>query len=157
MCYNLAMDLRKLIKNYLKRTRMLQIATSVNGRPWCCTVYFAHDKDFNFYWISKPSTRHSKEIVKNPNVAGTIVYDQQPYPKKGVRGLQFEGKAKLLSGREEEKASKFYIKQLNREESLLEDIRSGKNSHKFYRTKPSKFVLFDRENFPKNERQEYNL
>lgn len=131
---------------------MMQVATCINNKPWNCTVYFAYDEDFNFYWISKPSTRHSSEIMKNPNVAGVIAYDQQP-PQRAVRGLQFEGIAELLKGAEEEKASKLYIKQLDREESLLEDIRSGKNPHKFYQIKVTKFVLFDRVNFPDNERQ----
>ncbi len=134
----------------------MQIATTVNNKPWNCTVYYAYDGDFNFYWISKPTSRHSKDIIKNPNIAGVIVYDQQP-PQKAVRGLQFEGTAKLLTGKEEETASRFYIEQLNREKALLEDIRSGENPHKFYRIKPSKFVLFDKVNFPDNERQEYKL
>ena len=151
------MDLRKLIKEYIKKTRMIQIATSIGNQPWAFTVYFAHDEDLNFYWISKPSTRHSQEIMKNPKIAGAIVYDQQPYPKKGVRGLQFEGIAELLSGEEEQAASKLYIEQLDREDTLLADVRSGKNPHKFYRIKPHKFVLFDRENFPENERQELNV
>lgn len=135
---------------------MMQVATCVNNKPWNCTLYYAYDDDFNFYWISKKNTRHSREIMKNPNIAGVIAYDQQP-PQRAVRGLQFEGKAKLLTGKKEEKASKFYIKQMNREKTLLEDIRSGKNPHKFYGIKPSKFVLFDRINFPDNERQELTL
>ena len=149
-------DLEAVIAEYLSTTKMMQIATSVEDTPWCCTVYFAYDDDWNLYWISKPEQRHSKEIVENPKVAGTIAYDQQP-PQRTVRGLQFEGTAELLSGEEEERASKYYIQQLDREASLLEDIRSGENPHKFYRIKPTKFVLFDRLNFPDNERQEYVL
>lgn len=133
----------------------MQIATSVDGQPWCCTVFYVYDKDFNFYWISKPDTRHSKEIAKNPKVAGAIVLPH--VPKDPSRGIQFQGRAKLLSGKEEEIASKFFIRQFNREKTLLEDIRSGKNPHKFYRIKPTELVLFDRVNFPDNPRQEYNL
>ena len=149
-------DLRKIIEECLSKTRTMQVATCVNNKPWNCTVYYAYDDDFNFYWISKPSARHSKEIKKNPNVAGVIAYNQQPL-HQAVRGLQFEGIAELLKGSEEEKASKFYIKQLDREETLLKDIQSGKNPHRFYRIKTSKFVLFDPVNFPDNERQEYKL
>jgi uncharacterized protein YhbP (UPF0306 family) len=147
-------SIKKLIQDYLKKARAMQISTSVNNKPWCATVYYVYDKNWNLYWISKPSTRHSKEIGKNAKVAGAIVYDQ--VPSRTVRGLQFEGVAELLSGVEEEVASKVYIKQMSREKTLLDDIRSGKNPHKFYRIKPSKFVLFDRENFPINdERKEY--
>ena len=157
ICYNHVMKkLHKLIESYLAKTRMLQIATCVDDQPWNCTVYFAYDNKLNLYWISKPNTRHSQEIMKNPKVAGVIVYDQQP-PQKSVKGLSFEGTAELLSGEEEVIASGLYIQQLYREKTLLADIRSGKNPHKFYRIKPSKFVLLNSENAPNTIRQEYSM
>lgn len=112
------MDVKQLIHDYLGKTRMLQLATSVSNQPWNCTVYYAFDDDWNIYWISTPDRRHSKEIAINPKVAGVIVFSQEPYPKDGVQGLQFEGIAEILSGAEEEKASKLYIEQLDREETL---------------------------------------
>ncbi|NNN20841.1 MAG: hypothetical protein HKL80_02400 [Acidimicrobiales bacterium] len=151
------MDIKHLVNEYLSRTRMLQLATCLNDQPWNCTVYYAFDDDWNIYWISTPDRRHSKEIVINPKVSGAIAFSQEPYPKDGVQGLQFEGVAEMLSGDEEEKASKFYIDQLDREDTLLEDIRSGKNPHKFYRIKPTKFVLFDSVHFPDNSRREITL
>lgn len=149
-------NLKTHILNYLAKTRMMQLATSVDGQPWSCTVYFAYDENLNLYWISKPDARHSQEIIKNPKVAGAIAYNQQP-PQKSVSGLSFEGTAELLTGDEEKRASELYIKQLNRDETLLEDIRSGKNPHKFYVIKPIRFVIFDTENFPNNPHQEYSL
>lgn len=149
-------DIKELISEYLNTTRMMQLATSVGNQPWCCTVYYAHDDEWNLYWLSLPGSRHSQEIAENPKVAGAIAYDQQP-PQRTVRGIQFEGVAKLLSGDEEEKASKLFIEKLNREVTLLEDVRSGKYPYKFYRVRPQKFVLFDRLNFPDNERQEHQV
>lgn len=149
-------DLKTLIHEYLQSTRMMQIATCAKNVPWNCTVYFAYDEELNLYWISKPTRRHSQEIIDNPRVAAVIVHDQQP-PQSAVRGLQCEGIAELLSGADEEKAAKIYTRQLDREESLLQDIRSGENPHKFYRIRPRRFVLFDRINFPEQEQQEYVL
>lgn len=148
--------LKELIAEYLKKTRMMQLATCFKSQPWACTVYYAYDEDWNMYWISLPERRHSHDIAKNPKVAGTMAYSQEPHPKNGVRGLQFEGVARLLSGEDEERASKLYIKQLKREATLLEDIRSGKNPHKFYMAKPTMFVLFDSVSFPEAPRQEYH-
>lgn len=149
--------LEKLIREYFGSTRMMQIATCDDNQPWVCTVYYAHDDDLNVYWISTPDSRHSKEILKNPKIAGAIAFSQEPYPEEGVRGLQFEGTAELLEGVEEESANKLYIQQLDREATLLEDIRSGKNPHKFYKISPTKFVLFDTKNFPDQPRQELKL
>ena len=143
---------KKIVEEYLAKTRMLQIATCIDDQPWNVTVYFAYDDDLNIFWISKKATRHSQEIMKNPKVAGILVYDQQP-SQKTIKGLSFEGIAEVLNGEDEEKASKIYIEQLNREQTLLEDIRSGKNPHKIYRIKPKRFVLIDSTN--KIVRQEY--
>ncbi len=150
------MDVEKIVRDYLQtaKTRMMQLATSSNNQPWVCTLYYALDEDLSFIWLSLPERRHSQEIVKNPNVAGAIAHDQQP-PVDFVRGLQFEGKAKLLEDKEEEKAAKLYIQQLGREKTLLQDIRSSKNPHKVYKVKVQKFVLVDSQNFPKDSRQEW--
>lgn len=152
-------EVKDLIAEYLKsgKTRMTQIATAVDDKPWCCTVYYAVDDNLNLIWISTPARRHSQEIAQNANVAGAIVYDQQPGQQPFVRGVQFEGLAELLSGDEEAAAIKFYIEQLKRDPSLLDDIRSGKNPHKVYRAKVSKFVLFDSQNFPDQPRQEWTI
>jgi len=144
----------RLINEYFGKTRMLQLATCVDGQPWNCTVYYAFDNNWNIYYISTPNRRHSQEILINPKVSGAIAFSQEPYPKDGVQGLQFEGVAELLSGDDEEIASKLYIQQLNREATLLDDVRNGKNPHKFYRVKPTKIVLFDSVHFPDNPRKE---
>ncbi len=148
-------NVEQLIRDYLGKTRMMQLATCAGAQPWVCTLYYAYDSDWNIYWISLSTRRHSQEIMENPKVAGTIAFSQEPYPKDCVQGLCFEGVAELLSGAEEEKASKLYIKQLKRETTLLEDVRSGKNPHKFYRIKPTKFVLLDSVHFPDESRQEW--
>ncbi len=149
-------DLPSLIKDYLLsgQTHMMQLATSVGGQPWCCTVYYAADDNLNLIWASLPPRRHSQEVAKNPNVAGVVVYDQQP-PQPSVRGIQFEGTARQLQGNEEAAACQLYVQHLKRPDPLLDDIRSGKNPHKIYQVDVSKYVLFDSTHFPKNPRQEW--
>jgi len=152
------MEVEELIREYLEsaKTRMMQIATSVNDQPWCATVYYAVNEKLELIWISTPDKRHSQEITKNTHVAGVVVYDQQP-PQPAVRGVQFEGTARVLSGDQEAQAAAHYVQQLGREDALLDDIRSGKNKHKVFKVTVSKFVLFDSQNFPENPRQEWQL
>ena len=45
-------DLRERIKNYLKTARVMQLATSVDDKPWACNVHFYSDDDMNLYWCS---------------------------------------------------------------------------------------------------------
>ncbi|MES2971687.1 MAG: pyridoxamine 5'-phosphate oxidase family protein [Patescibacteria group bacterium] len=58
-------DLKQLLKKYLASTNVMQLATSVDGRPWACTVHFYADDNFNLYWISTEARRHSQEIHLN--------------------------------------------------------------------------------------------
>lgn len=151
------MDIPKLVSDYLHggKTRMMQLATSRDGQPWCCTVYYALDDDLNIIWASLPTRRHSEDIAANPKVAGAIAFDQQP-PQASVRGIQFEGIAELLSGDDETAAANHYVEQLNRKDDMLSDIRAGKNPHRFYKLTVKSYILFDSANFPDNPRQEWS-
>ena len=64
------MDLRELVRDYLTKAQIMQIATVHDHQPWVATVYFATDIDLNLYWMSRASRRHSQEILENPKVDG---------------------------------------------------------------------------------------
>lgn len=150
------MDLETLIKGYLKEAKLMQLATSVDNQPWVCSVWFAADEDLNIYWISSTTRRHSDEAIKNPKVAAAIVLPHTP--KDSARGLQLQGKAELLTKQEDiDKAAFLFTGRIFTEEKIKEFMASEKYPHRFYKIKPSQFVLFDTVNFPENSRQEYNL
>ena len=90
------MDLKQLIKDNLKTTRTMSLSTSVNNKPWTCTIHYYSDDDFNFYWISTPQRRHSQEIAQNPNVAVAIKIHEDTPDEKYVIGISAEGTAKLI-------------------------------------------------------------
>lgn len=150
------MKLRKLIEDYLKEAKLMQLATSVNNQPWVCSVWFATDENLNIYWFSPITRRHSKEVIKNQKVAGAIVLPQTP--KAPPRGLQFQGAAQLLTKKEDiGKAISVYAERIFSKEKILEFMNDEETPHRFYRIKPTQFVLFDLVNFPEKPRQEYRL
>jgi uncharacterized protein YhbP (UPF0306 family) len=151
------MDIKELIREYLQNARVMQFATSANNKPWMCTVHFYADEDLNLYWISTPARRHSKEIEENPHVAAAILIHEDTPTEKYITGLSIEGEATLITPEEVELIGQPYIQKLGKEPKLLQDIKEGKNPHRFYRLKPSKIVLFDTKNFPDNPRQEIDL
>jgi uncharacterized protein YhbP (UPF0306 family) len=149
-------DLRKLIKDYLEKAKLMQLATSVENQPWVCNVWFAADENLNIYWFSSTSRRHSEEVMKNPKVAAAIVFPQTP--KDTPRGLQLQGSAQLLMEQSHiDKAISVYADRIFTREQILEFMNDVENPHKFYRIKPTQFVLFDIVNFPENSRRELNL
>ena len=151
------MELRELIKDYLKTARVMQLATSVNNQPWVCTVHFYSDDDLNFYWASMITRRHSIEIEQNPKASIAVKIQEDTPEKKYVIGISAEGTAELLNIEEINKIGDQYIKKLDKDPNLIADILSVKKPFKFYKFTPSKFVLFDVLNFPHDPRQELIL
>lgn len=144
---------RDLIIKYLDEARIMQVATGVNDRPWCCTVYYAVDNSHHLYWISTPDRQHSLDIAQNPFVAGTIVLPHE-YGKP-VRGIQFRGEAREVTDPAEiTSLSLSYMERFKRP-TLAQDIISGKNPHHLYQIKPELFVIFDEVNFTSDPRQEW--
>jgi nitroimidazol reductase NimA-like FMN-containing flavoprotein (pyridoxamine 5'-phosphate oxidase superfamily) len=47
-----------------------------NGKPWVAPVYFASAAYREFYWISSPDVRHSRNIALRPQVS-IVVFDSQ--------------------------------------------------------------------------------
>lgn len=148
------MDLKKLIKEYMAEMRVMQLATSVNNQPWVCNVHFYADDELNIYWISTPSRRHSEEVKENSKVAMVMKIHEDTVDEKYVIGLSAEGTAEMLTDDEVKVIGKDYLAKLGKDPAIFDDILSGKNPHRFYRMKASKFVLFDTNIFPADPRQE---
>ena len=150
------MKLRKLIENYLKEAKMLQVATAKGNQPWACTVYFAFDEELNIYWISKPTRRHSKELRNNAKVAGVIVLPHTP--GDDVRGIQLKGVAKELTDKDEATSGmKYYAERFGMKQDRVKAILNGDDGHACYKITPNLYVLFDEVNFPDDPRKEYKI
>lgn len=150
------MKVRKLIKEYLEKARLLQVATTKNSQPWTCTVYFAFDEKLNLYWISSPDRRHSREIRNNKKVSGTVVLPHTP--GDDVRGIQFQGVAQELKTKKEaETGLNCYAERYGMKKDRVRSILNHQDGHLCYKITPKLYVLFDEVNFPANPRQEYTL
>lgn len=142
---------RQLIDLYLDEQHMMQLATSVNGRPWCCSLYYVHDSERNLYWASFPERRHSQEIEQNPNVA--IAIPVQHAKGEKVIGIQIEGSAKKLTPDEKNRpVVELYAKKFGRSQTWVNNFVAGRTRHQLYQFTPKSFVLFDDLHFPDNPR-----
>ena len=60
-------------------TQYMVLATSdATGLPWATPVWFASADGRDFYWVSDPEARHSKNLAVRPQVAITIFDSTQP-------------------------------------------------------------------------------
>jgi len=101
-------DLNQLAKKIVENNEYLALATvDAEKSVWICIICYAQDKDFNFYFASIDTSRHSKNISKNKAVSFAI-YDSRQDWGTGV-GLQIEGTVEKVKPREISKATATYF------------------------------------------------
>ncbi len=149
--------LEKLIREYLSKGALMQVASARDNQPWVCNVWYSYDEDLNFYFISGNYRRHSGEIRDNEKVAGSIV--QPIFTKLGQlgRGITFEGTAKELSLTKSKKAFENYLKRWPKATMYItkKDILGNLTKVRFYKIEPQMIVLFDEVNYPEDSRREF--
>lgn len=89
-------DPKELAKAILGKGHLMSLATVDDGGPWVCDVIYVFDEDWNLYWLSEITTRHSETIIKNPAVAATITISNKS--KESNEGLQISGIARKIEG-----------------------------------------------------------
>lgn len=78
------------IVRFLKKHHVLTVATTVNNEPWCANCFYVYIEDKNMLvFTTETDTRHGKEFLKNPFVAGSVVLETPVVGK--IRGIQFQG------------------------------------------------------------------
>ena len=59
---------------FIKTQALMTIASRDEKDVWVANVYFDTDEKANVYFISPKDARHSKMILKNPNVAFSVAW-----------------------------------------------------------------------------------
>ena len=81
------MDYQKLARDIIEQNQYMTLGTtSPDGKPWVSPVVYAFDKNYNFYWISLPNSKHSQNITANKNIS-LAIFDSHQNWGEGV-GLQ---------------------------------------------------------------------
>jgi uncharacterized protein YhbP (UPF0306 family) len=97
------------IIKFFRKHHVLSIATSVENEPWCANCFYVYLEEENVLaFTTGIDTRHGKEFVKNPVVAGSVVLETMIIGK--IRGIQFQGKVSEPEGDVLSKAKWAYLK-----------------------------------------------
>jgi nitroimidazol reductase NimA-like FMN-containing flavoprotein (pyridoxamine 5'-phosphate oxidase superfamily) len=98
---------QELAKGIIDANRYLTLATADgDGRPWATPVWYAHEEYSHFLWVSRPEARHSRNLVRRPEVA--IVIFDSTVPAGGGQAVYLEAVAEELTGAERERAIATY-------------------------------------------------
>jgi hypothetical protein len=70
-------DLGVMAKNIIDTNMYMVLGTAdESGQPWVTPVYFACREYTEFYWMSSPEVRHSRNIMLRPQVS-IVIFDSQ--------------------------------------------------------------------------------
>lgn len=88
---------------------MFSIATVSQQGPWCASCFYVWDEDHNSFIITTDlTTRHGKEFLGNPSVAGTIALETRRVGR--ICGAQFTGEVTVLEGDALRRARRLFLK-----------------------------------------------
>jgi uncharacterized protein YhbP (UPF0306 family) len=75
-------DFAAMAKAIIDSTFYMVLGTAdESGQPWVSPVYFTASKYKEFYWISSPQTKHSRNIAQRSQISIVIFNSQVPVGK----------------------------------------------------------------------------
>ncbi len=139
-------EIKQILKEILENEKIMVIATSREKKPWIAPLLYSWDGNNKFYFLSRKTTRHAENIMENENVAVSI------YPKelRPLRGIQMEGKARILKGKENLLALKVYIRKFPKAKNkvyYLKEMLKKRREFSFFEFQPEKVYLLSEEHF----------
>jgi uncharacterized protein YhbP (UPF0306 family) len=97
------------IRRFFKKHHVLTIATSTGNEPWCANCFYVYlEKENSLVFTTDSSTRHGKDFLKNPLVAGSVVLETMIIGR--IRGIQFQGIVSEPEGELMSKVKMAYLK-----------------------------------------------
>lgn len=115
-----------------------------DGLPWASPVYFAHSDHRDFFWVSKPDARHSRNIAARPDVS-IVIFDSS-VPIGTGQGVYMTAVARELEGEDQATGLEVYSRRALEHggRAFTQDDVGGSAALRFYRaTAVEHFVLDD--------------
>lgn len=93
---------------FVQAHKALALSTSgAQGELHCAPLYYFSEDFLSFYFVSSPTSQHSRDLVLQAKVAGAIYREGACISE--ITGIQFKGKCTLLTGSEAELKKRVYL------------------------------------------------
>jgi nitroimidazol reductase NimA-like FMN-containing flavoprotein (pyridoxamine 5'-phosphate oxidase superfamily) len=113
-----------------------------NGLPWVSPVWFASDAYREFFWVSLPERRHSRNIATRPEVA-IVIFDSR-VPISTGQAVYMSAVAEEVTGRGVERGIEIFSRRSEAEGARpwsLDDVRGEARLRLYRATASEHFVL----------------
>jgi uncharacterized protein len=126
-------DLADAIAAYLDNHTVLNLATSGPNGAHAASVFYAR-REFDLFWFSENTTRHSRDLAMGVGCAGTITDNVDDYTK--IQGLQLQGVGEELVDTAERQ---FGLDALNGKYAFMKEFASGPGAERMEKTSLYRF------------------
>ena len=147
-------DLATVAKDIIDSIRYMVLGTADDvGHPWVSPVYFASEKYREFYWMSSPEVRHSRNLLVRPEVS-IVIFDSR-IPVGMGQAVYMSATAEKLTGVDLERGVEIYNGRFQNPAEhgvrtiKLEDVRSPA-PYRLYRATVLEHWILDPNTRPDN-------
>lgn len=104
---NQQQDLGAIARSIIDSNMYMVLGTAdETGRPWASPVYYAAAGYTEFYWVSSPEVRHSRNIAIRPQISIVIFNSQAPIGTG--QGVYMSAVAEELTGGDLDRGIEIY-------------------------------------------------
>lgn len=136
-------NLRTRIERFLGTHHVMTLATASYNGPWAAAVFYASDR-LDLYFVSWHGSRHCADFETGSTVAAAIHGECRDWRR--VKGVQLEGLAKRLSGKERARAQRLYGSKFPRladPQAAPPQVASALRKSHWYRLVPKRLRFID--------------
>jgi uncharacterized protein YhbP (UPF0306 family) len=138
------LDLGAIARAIIDSNMYMTLGTAdENGRPWVSPVYYVPEGYVDFYWVSSPEAKHSRNLAARPEVS-IVIFDSRT-PVGSGQGVYMSAVAEDLMGDDIERGIAVFSRRSEAHgagEWNLEDVRPPAR-HRLYRATASEHFVLD--------------
>jgi uncharacterized protein YhbP (UPF0306 family) len=137
-------DLAATARSIIKSNLYMVLGTAdESGQPWVSPVYYAAEGYADFYWVSSPDARHSRNLAARPHIR-IVVFDSQ-VPIDTGQGVYMAAVAEELTGAEVDRSIGIFSRSSlghGGSEWKLEDVEAP-SPYRLYRATATEHSVLD--------------
>ena len=135
-------ELQTKLLAYLDQHHVATLATRGPDGPWASAVFYVND-GLTLYFLSAPTTRHSRNLEVDPRVAATVQEDYGEW--RQIKGIQMEGRVSRLDAVGSLHAASCYARKFSFIDALKapDAIAAAMKKIAWYRLEPACLFLID--------------
>lgn len=150
-------DLAAVARSIIDSNMYMVLGTADGaGRPWVSPVYYATAGHREFFWVSSPEARHSRDVATRPEVR-IVIFDSRAAIGTG-QGVYMAATAEELTGDELDRGIGIFsrMSQSHGGHAWARGDVTGSQPYRLYRATASEHSVLDPDSHP-NQRTHVTL